>query len=82
MRRPLVIALALALSAIGCGQDQYSDCNQEKDLDRQIRGCTSVIERGKRESQETRAIAYAKAITLDPSNQLAKNNLKRLGLAP
>ena len=58
MRRPLVIALALALSAIGCGQDQYSDCNQEKDLDRQIRGCTSIIERGKRESKSIRAGAY------------------------
>ena len=58
MVRALVFALVLALSATGCGQDQYSDCNQEKDPDRQIRGCTQVIERGKRESKSTRAKAY------------------------
>ncbi len=58
MRRPLVFALALAVSATGCGQDQYSDCNQIADPDRQIRGCTQIIERGKRERREYRAIAY------------------------
>ena len=58
MIRPLISAFALALSATGCGQDHYSDCNQGKDLDRQISGCTQVIERGKQESRENRAVAY------------------------
>ncbi len=58
MIRPLVVALVLAVSATGCGQDQYSDCNQEKDPDLRIRGCTQVIERGTRESLENRSFAY------------------------
>ena len=58
MIRPLVSALVLALSATGAWADRYSDCSQEKDIDRQIRGCTQVIERGKQESRETRAPAY------------------------
>jgi len=102
MRRPLVFALVLALSATGVWADQYSDCSQDKDPDRQIRGCTSVIERGKRESQETRALAYfnrglayekkgdkdqaigdfRKALEIDPSDQDAKNWLKKLGVTP
>ena len=57
MIRPLVFALVLAVSATGCGQDQYSDC-ESADLDRQIRGCTQVIERGEKETRENRAIAY------------------------
>jgi tetratricopeptide (TPR) repeat protein len=36
----------------------YEDCLQDKDLDRKIRGCTQVIERGKQESQKNRSIAY------------------------
>ena len=58
MVRPLVFALVLALSATGAWADAVSDCNQSADPDRQIRGCTSVIERGKRESRKNRAIAY------------------------
>ena len=58
MRRPLVFALALALSATGAWADRYSDCSQDKDRDRKIRGCTEVIERGEQESQKNRAIAY------------------------
>ena len=58
MIRPLVFALVLALSATGAWADGWSDCNQYKDLDRQIRGCTSVIERGEEETRKNRAIAY------------------------
>ena len=58
MVRPLVFALVLALSATGAWADRYSDCVQDKDLDRQIRGCTQVIERGEQESRKNRAVAY------------------------
>ncbi len=58
MGRPLVFALVLALSATGACADRYSDCNQSADPDRRIRGCTQVIERGKRESREDRSFAY------------------------
>ncbi len=58
MVRPLVFALVLALSATGACADRYSDCNQSADPDRRIRGCTQVIERGKRESREDRSFAY------------------------
>ena len=58
MIRPLVFALALALSATGAWGKMYEDCLQDKDLDRKIRGCTQVIERGKQESQKNRSIAY------------------------
>jgi tetratricopeptide (TPR) repeat protein len=53
-----VFALVLTLSATGAWADRYSDCSQSKDLDRQIRGCTQIIERGKRESMEWRSYAY------------------------
>ena len=59
MLRRLVFALVLALSATGAWADRWSDCNQSVDPDRRIRGCTSVIERGKRESRKNRAIAYS-----------------------
>ncbi len=58
MIRPLVFALALTLSATGAGADRHSDCKQDKDPDRRISGCTQIIERGKRERREYRAIAY------------------------
>jgi len=58
MKRPLVVALVLALSATGAWADRYSDCDQSADPDRRIRGCTQVIERGERESSETRSFAY------------------------
>ena len=58
MRRPLVFALVMLLGTTAAWADRYSDCFQLKDLDRTIGGCTSVIERGKRESPETRAAAY------------------------
>jgi tetratricopeptide (TPR) repeat protein len=35
-----------------------ADCKQSSDPDRRIRGCTQIIERGKRERREYRAIAY------------------------
>jgi len=50
--------LALALSTTGAWADGYSDCRQTKDLDRQIRGCTHIIERGKQESPKNRTLAY------------------------
>ncbi len=58
MIRPLVFALALALSATGEWGDMDADCKQSSDPDRRIRGCTQIIERGKRETREYRAIAY------------------------
>ena len=58
MKRPLVVALVLALSATGAWADRYSDCDQSADPDRRIRGCTQVIERGERESSENRSFAY------------------------
>ena len=45
-------------SLTGAWLDMYSDCTHA-DLDRWIRGCTSVIESGKRESRKNRAIAYS-----------------------
>jgi tetratricopeptide (TPR) repeat protein len=53
-----VFALVLALSATGAWADRYEDCKQSADLDRQIRGCTQIVDRGKRESQKNRAGAY------------------------
>ena len=53
MIRPFVLALVLALSATGAGADMYSDCSQGMNLDRTIRGCTQVIERGKQEHGNT-----------------------------
>ena len=58
MRRLLVLGLTLALSATGAWADRYDDCAQDKDRDRQIRGCTQIIERGEKETRKTRAIAY------------------------
>ncbi len=58
MIRPLVFALALALSATGAWGDMDADCKQSSDPDRRIRGCTQIIERGKRETREYRTIAY------------------------
>lgn len=44
MMRPLVFALVLGLTTTGAWADPHSDCNQAVDPDRQISGCTSVIE--------------------------------------
>ena len=102
MKWLVVVALALTLSATGAWADRYSDCVQSKDLDRAIRGCTQVIERGEREAPKNRAVAYynrgiayqkkgdkdqaiadyRKALEINPSDQDAKNNLKRLGAMP
>jgi tetratricopeptide (TPR) repeat protein len=38
MNRPLLLALALTLSASGAWADRYSDCSQPADADRQVRG--------------------------------------------
>ncbi len=58
MKRLLVFALALTISATGAGADAWDDCTHA-DPDRRIRGCTQIIERGKRESRKNRAIAYS-----------------------
>lgn len=58
MGRLFVFALSPILWATDVGADRYSDCNQSADPARAIRGCTAIIERGKRESQKNRAIAY------------------------
>jgi len=58
MRRILLVALAVALPAIGASASKYTDCHQTKDADRQIRGCTRIIERGKKEPRKNRSIAY------------------------
>ncbi len=58
MVRPLVIVLVLMLGVTGAWGDKWSDYIQASDRKRQIRGCTQIIDRGKRESQKNRAIAY------------------------
>lgn len=58
MGRLFVFALSPILWATDVGADRYSDCNQSADPAGAIRGCTAIIERGKRESEKNRAIAY------------------------
>lgn len=58
MVRPLVIVLVLMLVVTGARGDDWSDCIQASDRNRQIRGCTRIIDRGNRESQKNRGIAY------------------------
>ena len=58
MKWVLVVSWALTVSATGAWADRYSDCNQQNDVDRQIRGCTRIIERGTRESNHNRIAAY------------------------
>jgi len=58
MRWPLILALVFALCATGACADRWSDCSQHRDTDRQIRGCTQIIERGEKETRKNRAIAY------------------------
>ena len=48
MRRTLLVTLAVVLSATGVLANRYKDCDQTKNVDRTIRGCTQIIERGKR----------------------------------
>ena len=87
MLRPLVFALVLALCATGAKADRHEDCVQSADLERKIRCCTQIIERGTRESLENRASAYFHrgvayyekgevdgAIALDPKNAEAYSN--------
>ena len=55
MARPLIVALAVAVSLSGAWADRYSDCDQDADLDRQMRGCTEIVERDNQESVSNRA---------------------------
>jgi len=58
MKWPLVFVLALALSTTGAWADRYSDCGEGKNIDRQIRGCTQIIEGGEQEPQKNKANAH------------------------
>ena len=58
MLRVVVFLLALAFGSPWALADRYSDCNQTKNLDRRIRGCTQVIKRGKQETIKNRSYAY------------------------
>ncbi len=58
IRRILLVTLAVALCATGASANRYEDCHQTKDADRQIRGCTRIIERGKKEPRKNRSIAH------------------------
>ncbi|MGI9403203.1 MAG: tetratricopeptide repeat protein, partial [Hyphomicrobium sp.] len=58
MVRLLVFAISPILWATEVGADRYSDCNQSADPDRSISGCTAIIQRGKRENQKNKAVAY------------------------
>jgi len=59
MLRPLVIVRALMLRVTGAWGDQAFDgCDQSKDLDRKIRGCTQIIRRGNKETKLYRAATY------------------------
>ena len=58
MRRLLLIALAITLSATAVSANRYSDCKQTRNVDRQIRGCTQIIERGRREPRQNRFGAH------------------------
>ena len=58
MKRVLMFALVLTLSATGARADRYEDCALTKDLDLTIRSCTQIIERGKKETRKVRFAAY------------------------
>ena len=48
----------LVVTATGEQEVSYTDCAQREDIGRRIGGCTQIIERGEREAQEDRSIAY------------------------
>ncbi len=64
MRWWLMLAVLAALlghgtpSAAQQRDRDWDDCVQEQDRERGIRGCTAVLDRGARETQENRAIAF------------------------
>jgi tetratricopeptide (TPR) repeat protein len=65
--RPLSDLLCIALCAALCvllppaaQADRYGDCNQSQDLELTVRGCTAIIDRGKRESSRNLLEAYKK----------------------
>lgn len=56
--KSLVFAFAFALCITGAWADRYSDCSEGKNIVRQIRGCTQIIEGGQHEPVKNRASAY------------------------
>jgi len=97
MIRPFVFALALTLCATGVWADERDDCNQSRNLDLQIRGCSKLIKlnpndataynnRGGayyRKGDNEQAIAdYRKVLEIDPLDQEAEINIKLLGATP
>ena len=46
------------LAGTSARADIYSDCNQSENIERSISGCTTIIERGSRESVSVRAKAH------------------------
>jgi tetratricopeptide (TPR) repeat protein len=97
MRRPLVFALVMMLGTAAAWADDIADCDQIKNLDLKIRGCSKLIKlspndataynnRGGayyRKGDKEQAIAdFRKALEIDPSYQKAKIILKALGVTP
>ena len=55
----VLLVAALGVSATASHADRYGDCYQSEDRDRQMAGCTQIIERGRRERRTKRAAAHA-----------------------
>jgi len=53
----LTVSVGLAL-AVPAFADRKTDCFQSKDFNRQIKGCTEIIKRGKKETRKSRRLAY------------------------
>jgi tetratricopeptide (TPR) repeat protein len=52
------VGVVLGLCAISASADVYKHCSQSEDLERSIRACTQILERGKKVSAKTWAITY------------------------
>lgn len=53
----LVVVFALFLAPSAAWADRY-DCDETNDIELQIRGCTEIINRGRRETKNSRTTAY------------------------
>ena len=97
MLRAFVFALVMMLGTAAGWADDTADCDQTRNLDLKIRGCSKLIKlspndataytnRGvtyERKGEVDRTIAdLQKALEIDPSDQDAKEGLKRLGVTP